>query len=127
MTAKTYEPRCADHKDRKTLPRLCHTCQRIAAEREIVTMTVDALLKIGMKLNTDYGDGPMLKEPTADRTTILGALFLGDEDRLYVHHPMAEGWIYFVYGNSGYDVISDYTINLENELKDVFAFCKEME
>jgi len=27
------------------------------------------------------------------------------------------GWVYFVYGNDGWDVVSDYTTNLEAVLK----------
>jgi hypothetical protein len=39
-----------------------------------------------------------------------------DEDYLMVYEPGKKerlGWIHLVYGNDGYDVVSDYTTNLE--------------
>jgi hypothetical protein len=46
-----------------------------------------------------------------------------DDDRLFVYKvdgPKGRrdwfGWVFFVYGNDGYDVISDYTTNLESSL-----------
>jgi hypothetical protein len=90
---------------------------RQLVEKEIGTAIVDSLLSAGFHLSTDYGDG---ESPVSDdRDTVLAAMFLGDEDRLYVYAPehLSEdapiGWAYLVYGNDGWDVLSDYTVNLE--------------
>lgn len=90
---------------------------RQKVEREIVSAAVHALLKAGFLLNTDYGDSDVLDKPTADRDTIIKELFQGDDDRIYVYTAddlkAPEGWVWAVYGNDGWDVISDYTVNLE--------------
>lgn len=91
---------------------------RQKVEREIATKAVEDALAAGYGLNTDIGDGPELPAPTTDRQTIIDAMFKGDEDRLLVYsNGRSIGWVYFIYGNDGYDVISDYTINLEVMLK----------
>jgi hypothetical protein len=78
--------------------------------------TVTDALNAGFALSVDNGEE--LSAPTTKRKEILGAMMQCDEDRLY-YHKDAElvGWVYFVYGNDGWDVISDYTTNLESFLK----------
>jgi hypothetical protein len=113
----TANPRCNAHKQRPVAPRGCQTCNRIAMEQEIVTRVVDALLAAGCSLATDYD-----QIPTRDRAVILSSLMETDDDRLIVRPA---GWVYFVYGNDGFDVVSDYTTNLEAILCPTFNFIKE--
>lgn len=49
------------------------------------------------------------------RNSILAEMFLTDQEHLYIggQGNRPEGWVFSVYGNDGYDVISDYTVNLE--------------
>lgn len=62
---------------------------------------------------------------SADANAILAAMFSTGEDRLFVHLPTHTGetewcgWVYFVYGNDGWDVVNDYTTNLESILQPV--------
>jgi hypothetical protein len=110
--------RCSKHHGRPDLPALCHTCQRIAVEQEIVTRTVDALLAAGYALQTDVQDDPRPAQPTGDRAVILSEMMAVDDEFLGAYswvagHGVAKGWVRFVYGNSGWDVVSDYTTNLE--------------
>lgn len=119
------EPRCNNHRGRTDLPRLCHTCQRIAAEQDIVTRTVDALLAAGYALQTDIEGDPRPTRPTRDRAAILAQLMAVDDEYLGVfldNHKRADGWVRFVYGNDGWDVVSDYTTNLESVLAPVNAY-----
>ena len=45
----------------------------------------------------------------------MAAMFSTDEDYLYVHKGKEKaGWVRFIYGESGWDVICDYTTNLES-------------
>ena len=44
---------------------------------------------------------------------ILDAMMTTDEDFLLLHKGEGSGWVRFVYGNSGWDVICDYTMDLE--------------
>lgn len=123
-------PRCNEHKDRTEAPRLCTTCQRIAVEQEIVVRTVCAMLAAGYALQTDIRDDPRPKSPTTDRDVILAEMMAVDDEFLGVFYPVEHptqsgeryGWIRFVYGNSGYDVINDYTVNLGIILDPIFQY-----
>ena len=87
---------------------------RQIVEKEIATAIVDSLLAAGFRIEVDNGDEETL--PIADRATILKSMFLTDEERLFVfkkNEPDWFGWVYLVYGNDGWDVLSDYTVNLE--------------
>ncbi len=107
-------------------PKACRVCNRIGIEADIVTRVVDALLAKGFFLNVDNGgDEAELPKPVnaTERDALLAVLMETDDEYLNVyafHDPTKEvGWIQFVYGNDGYDVISDYTTNLEDVLRPV--------
>lgn len=115
---------CSDHKARTLRPRLCNVCQRLAVEQDIVTKLVDALLKAGYVLRVNDGEDSY-PEATQDRATVLEQLGEVDDEHIEVGTPVTSGkpkrvgWIRLVYGNDGYDVISDYTTNLEEVLKPI--------
>lgn len=129
------KPRCFNHKDRDTLPRLCHVCQRIAVEHDIAEKAVKAVFAAGYRLAIDNGDErtPMISydatmglQPSTD--AVLDLMFQTDDEWLMafkVERALEEddkrpdAWVRFVYGNDGYDVISDYTTNLEATLKPI--------
>ena len=112
----TKSPLCYTHRDRNEPPRLCMTCQRMAVEHDIVTRVVDALLAAEYVV---FVEGESTKEATREQT--LALLFDLDDAYLSVQQRSgaSEGWIRFVFGNDGWDVVSDYTTNLENVLKPV--------
>jgi hypothetical protein len=88
---------------------------RRLVEKEIATAVVVALLNEGFTLAVDNGDNNGKEYEIVSRiaTRVVTALFETDEAHLYAvkdHKPI--GWVYFVYGNDGWDVISDYTTNL---------------
>ena len=90
---------------------------RIEVERKIVRRAVLDAISAGYTLNVDYGDGDVLSKPTSERKEIMDAMMQGDDDRLFYHKDGKHvGWAWFVYGNDGYDVLSDYTVNLETVL-----------
>lgn len=132
-------PRCYQHRRRVDLPRLCHTCQRIAVEQDIVTRTVDALLAAGYALQTDIQEDPRPERPTTDRAAILAEMMGVDDEFLGVYvvgtltfparhrERRPDGWVRFVYGNSGFDVISDYTTNLESVLAPINQYAETLE
>lgn len=99
--------------------------QRQCVEREIVRRVVRAMLGAGYLLGVDSGgDEPDLYR-CADEAQIMEAAFAVDDCRLMVQHsdPKAVkencGWVRFVFGNSGYDVLSNYTVNHETLLKPI--------
>lgn len=87
---------------------------RQEVERKIATALVEESLRVGYAVSVDNGEEET--KPMRRASTILKAMFQTDEDRLYMYTPGSDtriGWVYFVYGNDGWDVISDYTTNLE--------------
>lgn len=126
----TKQPRCHQHRNSPELPRLCHICQRIAVEQDIVTRTVDAFLAAGYLLQTDLHDDPRPEKPTADRAAILDEVMEVDDEFLGLFHDEdcgPFGWVRFVYGNDGWDVISDYTTNLEGVLAPINAYAEQLD
>ena len=90
---------------------------RIKVERQIITRAITDALKAGFALNLDYGDGDVLPEPSTNRQTVLAGIMQGDDDRVYYYKDgKCVGWAWFVYGNDGWDALSDYTVNLESVL-----------
>jgi len=88
-------------------------------ERKIATAFVTEAIKAGYTMTVDYGDGESKRFTTVK--TVLAAMFQGDDDRVYLYQhnelnkqTVRVGWVWFVYGNDGWDVISDYTTNLES-------------
>lgn len=99
---------------------------RLEMERLIRERAVSDLIAEGFALNVDNGgDEEELAQPSRNTTEVLSVMNATDEERLYVYRgdgkhtpgPRAIGWVLFVYGNDGYDVVSDYTMNLEEYLK----------
>ena len=96
--------------------------QRI--EKEIVRQVVESLTAAGFKLNIDVDGDYTLLIPTNDVEKLVGAMFQTDEERLYVFREGQKnpfGWVFFVYGNDGWDVIADFTVNVEDYLTDAMT------
>lgn len=105
---------------------------RQLVEKEIAGAVIDALLKAGFVVSVDNGDNSGGVASAAsnfqyelanstNKKEILKSMFLTDEDRLYTNKldehgnsTSPYGWVYFIYGNDGWDVITDYTVNLES-------------
>lgn len=58
--------------------------------------------------------------PSKDLKHLMEQVSQMDEDRLMFYKPddlkKCVGWVFLVYGNDGWDAISDYTTNLEDVL-----------
>lgn len=103
---------------------------RHRVETKIVVKLVDDILKagyrIGVSLERGYDVEDMLMGET-DKLKIMETVFAGDDCHLFVQSAkgplvedgkvISEGWVYLVYGNDGYDVISDYSVKLESLVK----------
>lgn len=97
-------------------------------EQLIVTKVVDLALAAGYRVSVD--DGGEELPITKERAEVLNQLVNTDEDRLYVYRADIDrpfGWVYFVYGNDGFDVISDYTTNLEELLAPAHELANKLE
>lgn len=91
--------------------------QRI--EQTIALVTAQALLDAGYLLGVNDGEETTIHH-SRDIDKIHAALFTTAEDWLLVYlkgddkkDPRPQYWVRFIYGNDGWDVISDYTTHLE--------------
>jgi hypothetical protein len=106
--------------------------QRI--EQTIALTAAQALLDAGYTLGVNDGEEVTIHH-SKDLDAIQAALFTTDEDYLYVYRHSAghiysdlrgekhedtrpDFWVRLVYGNDGWDVISDYSIALEKFIGD---------
>jgi hypothetical protein len=126
-----HSTKCARHKDREKSVEDCHICHRLRIEEDIVKRTVGVFILAGYYLATDQSTQGMEwfpPIPTQDAKKILAELFEVDDEYLGVFKPADNriGWVRFVYGNDGYDVISDYTVNLEEVLKPVNEYARSL-
>lgn len=86
---------------------------RQEVEHKIAEALIKSALATGYTITVDNGEDES-KVPLSDLSLVLADMFLTDEDRLYMWEDDERiGWVYFIYGNDGWDVISDYTTNLE--------------
>jgi hypothetical protein len=100
-------------------------------EEKIIRTIIEHALKDGHRLSVsyergydlpgDHNEGTIYNSDNAEE--IFAACFACDDCMLFIHRKGEEamiddrvnalGWIYFVLGNDGWDVISDYTSKLE--------------
>ena len=82
-------------------------------ECEIVTKIVETALSKDLILEVRNGERSAEIRSNI-REDILKKMFQTDMERIEFYTKLGGarlGWIYFVYGNDGYDVIVDYTSN----------------
>lgn len=87
---------------------------RIELEQHIAWAAIRQLLEAGFSLGVNDGEETVLRY-CRDAKKVFAAMLSTDDDYLLVYDLASKkiGWIHFVYGNDGYDVMSDYTMNLE--------------
>lgn len=103
------------------------TIERAIATR-FVKDTLAAGYRLGVSLERGYDVDDGMLNGSVDETKILDEIFAGDECHVFVQPgdgPVVDsdgtvvsiGWVYFVLGNDGYDVISDYLLSKTLEAK----------
>ena len=103
-------------------------------ERAIVSRVVEDILAAGYFLNVENGgDEPELFYNTHIAADVLRVMFATDDEYLTVHKIIKGtdrvrrvGWVHFVYGNDGWDVINDYTVNLESVLEPTMELAESL-
>lgn len=103
--------------------------RRCRVEERITRATLRVLLDAPEGYTLSVFDGEAETPKTRDFAVLAGAMHLTDEDYINVWTRAKEpkGWVRFVYGNDGYDVICDYTTNLEEVLAPVLALAEGIE
>lgn len=101
------------------------------AEIAIAKATIKALLDAGFAVTMNDGEENIV---IASRNVdaIFAAMMTTDEDYLIAETPDDAdhnvcGWVRFIYGNDGWDVINDYSARLESVLVPVNALADELE
>jgi hypothetical protein len=96
-------------------PPLSVRCRQ-GIERVIIRRFVKTALRYGYAISVFDGEETTVKR-SLDASVIMKAIMTTDEDFLELFRlnesPKRQGWVRLIYGNSGYDVINDYTTNLE--------------
>jgi len=98
-------------------------------DKKIVNFCVKSLLQQGCVLSVDdHDDEALAVDSSTEASEIVDAMLAVDEVHLIVKLPDGKkGWAFFVYGNDGYDVINDYTLNLEEVLKPTNDYATQFE
>ncbi len=108
--------------DEEILQRHDQGCRvRAAIELKIVNRLISDAKAAGYALSITQYYGEVVPD-------IKAALFNLDEAHLVFHKGKKRvGWVYLVFGNSGWDLISDYTVDLEDFLKGAQSVADECE
>jgi hypothetical protein len=98
----------------------------IILEKAICAKVVDCLLAAGYGVGVNDGEETTVVNST-DRAVIIEATFSTDEDYILAYtNGHKVGWVFLVWGNYT-DLISDYTTNLEEALKPVNEFVRQLD
>jgi hypothetical protein len=101
--------------------------KRQEIERQIAQKVIADALAAGYALDV-FDSEEYAIEKSTDADAILEAMFTTDDDRLFFHKDGKRvGWVWFIYGENGWDVINDYTVNLEDVLKGASELSEQME
>ena len=102
------------------------TRQRI--EKQIARKFLRIALAAGYAISLDNGGDDFEFKDSTDFKYIVGEMFATDEEHLHLSKDgKRSGWVFFVYGNDGYDVICDYTMNLEPLMPEVEKLSEKLE
>lgn len=118
---------CSEHQRNPEPGHRCKICARLRLERKIVRKVAQELIAAGYNISVDDGEEVVLKR-SQKLIAIMEACFSVDEERFIAHAPDgARSFVFFVYGNDGYDVICDYGISLEPVMKSVNEYVDQLE
>jgi hypothetical protein len=97
------------------------------AERQIAQKIIEDGIAAGYTIDVYDGGATVLKR-SIDPEAIVGAMFSTDSDLLVFHEgDRRMGTVWFVYGNSGWDVVADYSISLEHIMANADKLSDELE
>jgi hypothetical protein len=97
------------------------------AERKIARKIIKDAVAADLSIDVFDGDEFALEKST-DAEAIIGAMFSTDDDRLYFWKDGKQvGMVWLIYGNSGHDVISDYTMSMDEVLQGALMLSDELE
>lgn len=105
--------------------------KRILVEREIFRRTVACLLAAGYHLQVNDGEDDQTPI-TTDAALLEKESRATDEDVLHCYRPNESGghtpagFVHFIYGNTGWDVMSDWSTRLDEALEPVSTYADQI-
>jgi hypothetical protein len=90
-----------------------------AIDREITTKLIDTLIAAGYVITCCIRDYEPEFKRSVDRAGILDLLFDLDMAELHVHRNGKRSWIMLIFGEAGWDVVADYSADLEELIEPV--------
>ena len=115
------------------------TIHRMAMEKEVVEAVIDALLAAGYEIQVDDGFDVESRAST-NKDDVIGALFSKNERGYWTCNfdeadllaqkaqpPHHTSFVRLVFGNNGWDVISNYGMALDEILKPAMEVCDRLE
>ncbi len=87
--------------------------KRQAIEKKIARRLIREALKAGLFISVHNGEELVIKR-SRSVTAILDVMFSVDEEKLFFYSSLTSlriGIVFLVYGNDGWDVINDYSVN----------------
>lgn len=88
-------------------------------DREITTKLIEALIAAGYVITCCIRDEDPEFKRSVDRAGILDLLFALDMAELHVHKDGKRSWIMLIFGESGWDVVADYSVDLESLIEPI--------
>jgi hypothetical protein len=106
----------------------CRICARLRMERRIVRKIAQAMLAAGYSVTVNDGEELALVR-SRKLSEIMEACFSVDEEHLIAYRADGSrvGFVFLVYGNSGFDVVNDYSMALEDLMKPINDYADEQE
>lgn len=92
-----------------------------ALENEVVSGVIDRILQSGWSISVHDGEEVAVRR-SKDAEKIKGELNATETgDTLYIYDDDGRnmGWVRLIYGQSGWDVVNDYSPNLKKLLKPI--------
>ena len=88
--------------------------KRRKMERAVCSALVKAGLEAGYGIGVYNGEETVIKNSTSFKAIMAELFSVDEESLLFWKDGKKAGHVFLVYGNDGWDVICDYTTNLEH-------------
>lgn len=90
-----------------------------ALDRDITAKLIDALIASGFVITCCIRQDVPDFDRSVDRAGILDLLFDLDMAELHVHKDGKRSWLMLIFGESGWDVVADYSVDLEGLIEPI--------
>jgi hypothetical protein len=101
--------------------------KREEVERRIARRIIDDALAAGYSIDLFDGEEVVLHKGT-NADAIMAGMFSSDDDMLFLHKDGKRiGSVWLIYGNGGYDVVSDYSMSLHDLLQGAGQLAEQLE